>query len=230
MCGANSYPENGGIMGVLLLAMTIGGFIAAGILFVFASIKRLGWLRNFLFRSVAIWLTGYLILLFAMSLISEEITLDKNEAKEFCGFYLDCHMHAAVLGVRRVKNIGEHQAEGEFYVVNLKIFSDAKRVTLRLAEAEAVAYDKGGRTYSRREEIENLLPTANVSLNQDVANGASFEKEIVFDIAGSSEHMRLKLTEGYGIDKVFEWILIGDEDSIFHKPAVFKLDISEYAD
>jgi hypothetical protein len=214
-------------MGVIMLAMTIGGLIVAAILIAISYFFKWNGLRTFVAGGVFVWLLGYVILLVIGSIFSQEQTLKFNEPKEFCGFYLDCHMHAAVTGVRKTKQIGDQTSQGEFYVVNLKIFSDAKQATLRLNETKAEAYDEGGRIYSRREEVEKLLPTANVSLNQDVANGASFEKEIVFDITEPAKNVRLLVKEGYGIDKLIEWIVIGDEDSIFHKPTYFTLENNE---
>lgn len=214
-------------MGVVSLAMTIGGLIVAAILLAVSYFAKIGWLRTFVSGGVFVWILGSVILLLIGSIFSQEQTLKFNDPKEFCGFYLDCHMHAAVTGVRKEKQVGDLLAQNEFYIVNLKIFSDAKRATLRLIETKAEAHDEGGRVYSRRDEVEKLLPTASVSHNQDVSNGASFEKEIVFDITEPAKNVRLLVTEGYGIDKVIESIVIGDEDSVFHKPVYFSLENSE---
>ncbi len=39
----------------------------------------------------------------------------------------------------------------------------------------------------------------------------------------SASDAKLLITEGYGIDKVIERFLIGDEDSLFHAQTFFKL-------
>ena len=87
-------------MGVLLLTMTIGGLIVAAILLVIAIATRKTWLRNFVFGGVAVWFAFYVVMLIGFSLSSEEKVLGLNEPKQFCGFYLDCHLHAAVTGVQ----------------------------------------------------------------------------------------------------------------------------------
>ena len=93
-------------MGVVLLAMTIGGLVIAAIAFVIAYSAKIGWLKTFVLGGVFTWLAGYLILLAIGSIFSVERTLAFNEPKEFCGFYFDCHIHTAVTGVRTAKTIG----------------------------------------------------------------------------------------------------------------------------
>lgn len=211
-------------MGVVLLTMTIGGLVIAAGLLAISFFAKLNWLRIFVLGGVTVWLLGYAILLFVGSHFSEEHTLALNQPKEFCGFYLDCHLHTQVSDVRKTKQIGDQTAQGEFYIVRLKVFSDAKQAKMRLIEPKAEATDEAGRTYTRREEAEKFLPTANVSLNQDVSAGQNFEKEIVFDVTEPAENVRLLVTEGYGIDKAIEAVLIGDEDSIGHKKNYFSLE------
>ena len=119
-------------MGVILLAMTIGGFVVAAILLVVSYFAKLNWLRTFVLGGVTVWILGYVILLFVASIFSEERTLGLNEPKEFCGFYLDCHLHTAVTDVRKTKTIGDKTANGEFYIVKVKVFSDAKNPAIAL--------------------------------------------------------------------------------------------------
>ena len=92
-------------MGVLLMLMTIGGLIVAAVLFAVALYTGKVWLRNFVCGGIAIWTIFYFTMLFGFSLVSSERELSLNEPKQFCGFYLDCHMHTAVTDVRRAKTI-----------------------------------------------------------------------------------------------------------------------------
>jgi hypothetical protein len=63
--------------------------------------------------------------------------------------------------------------------------------------------------------------------DQKVSPGGGFEKEIVFDLPEDVRAARLDIAEGIGVDKVIESVLIGDEDSIFHKRTRFRLDANE---
>src|SRR5437773_3681591 len=112
-------------MGVLLMLMTIGGLVAAAILFGIAWLNESAWLKKFVIGGVAVWFAFYIAMLLGFSLFSTEKTLAINEPKEFCGFYFDCHMHTAVTNVTRTKTIGNKTANGEFYIVTVKVFSNA---------------------------------------------------------------------------------------------------------
>ena len=209
------------------MLMTIGGLVMALILLVIAVATRKNWLRNFVVGGVAVWFLFYLVMLFGFSIVSTEKKLAMSEAKEYCGFYFDCHMHTAVTGVRTAKQIGEKNAVGEFYIVKVKVFSDAKNpnISFRLLEPKAKVIDGKGHTYSRNTDAEHLLPTAHVQLDQDIKGSQTIEKEIVFDITESGDGLKMLITEGYGIDKYIEAVLIDDEDSILHKFTYFNVGV-----
>ena len=213
-------------MGVLMMLMTIGGLIVAAILLIAAFWKKLNWLKKFVFGGVAVWFVFYVTMLFGFSFLSEEKVLALNETKEYCGFYLDCHLHTSVLEVRTAKQIGNQTAQGIFYIVKVKVSSDAKNpnIAFHLTEPTAKVHDEGGRIYTRIAEAENQLPTAQVRLNQDIKGTETIEKEIVFDLTEPTDKLKLLLTEGYGVDKYIEAVLIDDDDSILHKQKYFRLE------
>lgn len=213
-------------MGVLMILMTVGGLLIATVLLAISIIKGKAWLRNFVLGGVATWFVFYAIALFGLSLTSKEKVLALNEPKEYCGFYLDCHLHTELTGVRTAKTIGDKTANGTFYIAKVKVFSDAKNpnIAFRLLEPNAELKDDSGRTFTRNTEAENLLPTGQIQLNQDIKGRETIEKEIVFDIAEPAKDLKLLITEGYGIDKVIEAVLVDDEDSILHQKTVFKVE------
>ena len=215
-------------MGVLLILMTIGGLIVAAILFVISIWKKMDWLKKFVLGGVVVWLVFYAAMLFGFSLLSEEKVFALNEPKEYCGFYLDCHLHTSILEVRTAKQIGNQTAQGIFYIVKVKVSSDAKNpeIPFHLTEPKAEIYDNGGRIYTRSAKAENQLPTARVKLNQDIKGAETIEKEIVFDITEPTDKLRFLITEGYGVDKYIEAVLVDDEDSIFHRKTFFGIEIN----
>jgi hypothetical protein len=207
-------------MGVLMMLMTIGGLFVAVILLIVAFWKKIGWLKKFVLSAVAVWFVFYIAMLLGFSFLSEEKTLGLNEPKEFCGFYLDCHMHTSISDVKRTKTIGDKTAKGEFYIVKVKVFSDAKRVELGLHSPKLYVIDSGGKRYPHFEEAETPAPP----FDKKVPAGGDFEKEVVFDLPANVKNPRLDVAEGIGIDKVIESVLIGDEDSLFHKRIRFNLE------
>ena len=153
-------------MGVLMMLLTIGGLLAAGVLFAIAWLNESAWLKKFLLGGVAIWFAFYVVMLLGYSAASKDRVLGVGEPKEFCGFYLDCHMHAEVTNVETANQIGNRTAKGKFYIVGLRVFSDAKNpnIAFRLIEPRAVIEVDDRTAIIRDLDSEALLPTAAVDL------------------------------------------------------------------
>lgn len=132
-------------------------------------------------------------------------------------------MHTAVTGVRQTKTIGDRTAQGEFCVVKVKVFSDAKQATLGLLTVDARVVDDNKQEFFRDPQTEGRLGEQ-PPLDKRISPVESFEREIVFDLPAGVKNPRLDIREGYGIDHAIEAVLIGDEDSIFHKRSLFKLE------
>ncbi|MBA3784864.1 MAG: hypothetical protein H0X15_04885 [Acidobacteria bacterium] len=207
-------------MGLLMMMATIGGLGLAFVLLIISLWTKSFWLTKFVLGAVAVWLVIYAVALIGVSLLSKEKILGLNEPKGFCGFYIDCHMHAAVTDVRKTKTIGDKIAKGEFYIVKVKVFSDARRAALGLHAPKFEVIDALNHKYQRLVELETPVPP----FDEKVPAGGAFEKEIVFDLPADVQNPRLDVAEGIGIDKVIESVLIGDEDSILHKRIFFKLE------
>lgn len=204
------------------MLITIGGSIAVAVLFVIALYTGKVWLGKFVLGGIAVWFVFYIAMLFGVSLFSTEKTLALNEPKEFCGFYLDCHMRTAVTGVRTAKTLGDLTANGQFYIVKVKVFSNAKQATLGLLTMDANIVDSKDRIYARDMRAEEQLGDQ-PPFEKKISPVESFEREIVFDLPADSINPRLDMREGYGIDQAIEAVLIGDEDSILHKRNYFML-------
>lgn len=205
------------------MLMTIGGVIGACILLGIALWKKMRWLRNFVFGAVAVWFAFYGVMLFGASLSSKETTLALNEPKAFCGFYLDCHMHTAVTGVRKTGSMGDRTASGEFYIVKIKVFSDAVRAELGLNGIDAGIVDDAGARHARDLSAEVYLGEQ-PSFEKVIGPEESFEKTIVFDLPVDTKNPRLDIRECSGLDRLVETVLVDDEDSILHKRNLFKLE------
>lgn len=212
-------------MGVLLMLMTIAGLFAAVILLIAASLTKKAWLAKFTVGGVAVWFVFYAVMLLGYSFTSKQRVLGVGEAKEFCGFYLDCHMHVELTGVRTTDRIGGRAAKGKFYIVGIRVFSDAKNptITSRLNEPRALIEVNDHTAIDRDLDAEGHLPTAAVDLGGEIKGSQTIDKEIVFDIPNDLPAPELHIAEGYGIDSAIEAVLVGDEDSIFHARTFFDL-------
>lgn len=209
-------------MGVLLMLMTIGGLLVAGVFLVAAIAAKIEWLRNFILGGVAVWFVFYAVMLLGFSINSTEKTLAIDEPKRFCGFYLDCHLSASVMGVRVTKTLGTQTANGDFYIVRIRVVSDARRSHLSLITVDTHVVDSAGRTYDRDTRAETQL-NPQPEFEKEMEPDESMEKDIVFDLPETVLDPRLDIRDGYGIDHAIEAVLVGDEDSILHKRVFFEL-------
>jgi hypothetical protein len=211
-------------MGVLLMLATL---LIAGAAIV-AAVAAGYFHRPALARGAQIgllaWGAGYTALLLGSSLTSRERILERGETKRFCGFYLDCHMGAAVVDVRRTTTLGnppnEVRAAGEFYVVTLKVTSNAVRATLSLANPSATVVDRAGRSYPRSTVGERALANAigpAIPLTYPVNGESHFTTPVVFDLPKDIVEAKLLITDTPGLARAIEGALIGDEDSFLHK-------------
>lgn len=210
-----------GFLGVPLLALTLLGLLAAGIGAVFATVRGRPRVARSIVLLTAAWVAAYATLLVVTSVASRERTLALGETKRFCGFYLDCHMGVAVERVDTMSRIGEPgnevRAGGTFYVVTLRVSSDARRVPLRLEQPRAVIVDAEGFRHQRSLDAEQRLARAQMpELEQLVNAGDSFTRAIAIDVPHGAREPRLYVSMGGPLDRAVELALIGDEDALLH--------------
>jgi hypothetical protein len=164
--------------------------------------------------------------LLTVSLISRERVLPRGADLRFCGFYFDCHMAVAVDSVERAAAVGAARANGEFYVVSIRVSSNAIRETLRLMNPEYQVLDAAGRRYARSAAGEAAFTAqtgAKAALVLPVPAGGEYHTAVVFDLPADIQNPRLLVRDVGGPDLVLEGLLIGDEDSFLHKPTTLAL-------
>lgn len=164
----------------------------------------------------------------AVSLTQPGRSLAPGEVKRFCGFTLDCHLGAAVVGRQRLTSIGAVAPRGIFEVVTLEISSDARgSEPMRPYGVHAELVDIAGRRYARdtaAEEVWARQTGSPVSFDPAVApNGGAFHKDVVFDVPRDSGALALDVRERAFPDDVLEWFLAGDEDSFLHRRTLLRL-------
>lgn len=215
------------VLGILMILITIGLVFSAVAI---AVVRRLQNRRPPLARSAAVlagWATVYAVVLVAVSLASEPRTLGLGENKKFCGFYIDCHRQIAVAAVDRLDSIGATRPEGVFYVLSLRIGSDAKVARMRLIDPQLAIVDADGRRHLRSAAGEAALAQERgplPALTDTVGPGGSYVTTVVFDLPRDAREPRLTVTDGWWADRLIEFFLVGDEDSFLHRRTTFRLD------
>ncbi len=175
--------------------------------------------------------------LLAASLASSEKILRSGERKYFCE--VDCHLAYSVTGVQTAKTLGSGEkqatAAGTFYVVTLRTYFDEKTTSanrgngllhpnLRLVQ---IVDEQGTWIPASLEGMKALdAPAAKmVPLDQSLRPGESYETTLVFDLPQGAQNPRLWLTD----PELVNWLLIGHENSLFHKKVYFALDAGKGA-
>jgi len=211
-------------MGLLLMLATVLAGGAAAVAAVAGGYLRRPALAHAARAGVLAWGTVYLALLIGTSLASRERILAPGDVKRFCGFYLDCHIGAALVDVRRTPTLGappnEVRAAGEFYVVTLRVTSNARRATLRLHDPRVTVVDDRGHVFHRSALGERALANAvgpALPLDQPVPGDAGFTTPVVFDLPRAARSPKLLVTDGPRVERIVEQFLIGDEDSFLHR-------------
>ncbi|MFQ5571274.1 MAG: DUF4352 domain-containing protein [Rhodothermales bacterium] len=217
------HPIGNLLMGLSFLALVAGG----GVL-----VYALRTDRPALARHVGMFALGwgalYLIVLFGTSLLSEEHVLHLNERKDFCGFYLDCHLGVSVEHVAQATYVGEgalqETATGMFYLITVRVDNDGVQADIPLLNPRATLHDARGRTYERALEAEKALAASegtSVAFARRLPAGSSYTKTLVFDVPANVTSPTLLITKGVAVERFIELFLIGDEDSFLHRKTVF---------
>ena len=177
-------------IGMLALMGTVCVTLVAGIL----------WLRNR--RRIWGWIAltvpaTYLLLLVSVTAFRGREILPVGTPLRFCGFYLDCHLSATVEKVERTPSE---------WTVTLRVGNDARRVALT---------PFGLRVELMRGDSTVLLPLSDAALvDQAIEAGGSREVTVAFAAPTNGETPSLRVTQGYGIDRVIEGLLLGDDDAL----------------
>lgn len=219
---------------LVVLSFLFVGFLLglAGLVFLHAALagRRERAVKVLLAAAALVVVYGGTLL--AASLASEEKVLAVGEQKYFCE--VDCHLAYSVEGVSTAQTLGsgERQAKagGAFYVVKIRTWFDERTISSRRAKDMplspnlrfASVLDEQGRRFSTsRAGLRALEEPAgrNVPLTQHLRPGESYETTLVFDLPADARNPRLLLTDPFPVN----WLLIGHENSFFHKKVYFAL-------
>jgi hypothetical protein len=183
----------------------------------------------------AILLAGYATLLLSASAASREQTLGADQEKYFCE--IDCHLAYSVAGVETAKTlslgVAQKSESGIFYIVSVRTRFDEHTISpsrgdgpLTPSPLAIAIVDDQGRMYPASEEdqkaLENSPGTRQVKLTQPLRPGEWYITKLVFDLPSDAQGLRLLITsptEPGWLGRV----IIGDEDSVFHKKIYLRL-------
>jgi len=178
---------------------------------------------------------GYGTTLLAASVASRERVLSATEEKYFCE--IDCHLAYSIAGVERTRilaaNPTEPSAAGEFYVVSVRTRFDEHTISPHRGDSPlapppriVTVVDAQGRSYAvsalGQQALENLLGPRWISPTTPLRPGESYVTHFVFDSPTGVTEPKL-LIESPTSPAWIGRVVIGDEDSFFHKKVYLRL-------
>ncbi len=164
------------------------------------------------------WLAVYVVILFAVSLTSRESVL--GQGQEHC---FD-EMCFSVQGVTQTKTLENRQANGLFYVVDVRLRNAARRTAQKPSNPQLGVIDDERHEYKEmlegQGEMAGQAVTAGQLWNRRLSPGEIMEQRVAFDLPPNTLSPRLVIAEGPGFPTD---VIIGDENSFLHAKTTFRL-------
>jgi len=213
------------LAGMVLILMTAGLGLVSLAAVITALARRRPRHALLIAGGYALWLALHLGFVAAVSLGTPLRVLAPGGVKRFCGFYLDCHLGAAVVGRQRLAALDRLQPRGVFEVVAVEISSTARAARLRPYGLRAALVDRAGRRYEIDAVAEQRWEATHVEqpFEQTLDPGGAYRKDLVFDVPAEARGLALDIRERGLPDDVLEWLLPGDDDSFMHPPDLLAL-------
>jgi len=154
---------------------------------------------------VAIFVYGAVLI--GASLASADVVLLPGQEKMFCG--LDCDL---AFSVPRVLPAKPSAASMRAFYAILRARSDARGALITPSSVRAWLVSAGGRRFD---------PASGraVRYRAPIPPGARVDVSLRFDVPAAARDLRLVVTEGGAMTR----LVIGDENSFFHRKTVFRL-------
>lgn len=216
---------------LLLTAMAVGGALLIAFL---ASRRDQRRVAGTFVAGAAIVAALYSGGLIAASAASSEQVIPRGNTKWFCGFYLDCHLGMSVERTEKTPSLQANgsapiKAKGLFNVITIRLHNSARNpnIDMLLYCPEAKIVDALGNEYHRSQAAEATLTQSGQAGSLGAETKVTHDPvdaSLVFDLPANVQNPRLVVTEGWIVDKVIEFGLIADENSIFHKKSSFSLE------
>ena len=216
--------------GLPAMLVTVLVFAALGLIATVSLLSRRLDILAKIVKISLVWAAAYLSLLIGAAGGSDEVVLEPGTRKSFCGAYVDCHLGVTVVGSWTSKDVVfdgvSWSANGKFLFVDVEVSSDAGNTPLHLRYPRATVITENGNRYERSRNVEHKFATGigqPHSLSSSLQPNGSITKTLVFDVPEDARNPRLHTTNGGFVERLVELFLIGDEDSLFHKPVLLGL-------
>jgi hypothetical protein len=203
---------------VLILAV-LGCVFAIFSLGYFLLRRRWIWAKRILL-GLGSFLILYAVVLLSVSFLSPQHILAMHQERCFDDWCISAEQVMQQPGVGAAPTVVP--AHGTFYLVTMRITSQARAITQRVLDVQIYLLDASNRRYDPSPSGQQALDATGQggqSLDSKLAPGGSFTRTVVFDLPKSSAHLALVVNHGLFPDV----LVIGSEQSFFHKPTIIQI-------
>jgi hypothetical protein len=205
-------------IGDLLFLFTVLVFLAT-ILFVPYALLRRQFRRARNVSLVALlWITGYLIALLGVSLLTPQAILRPHQ--EHC---FDDMCFSVVSAVTR-KALGsppaQYTAQGNYYLITVQLRNAGRGRAQKPSSPSFVLVDQQGNSYEAVSQAEGVIGQ-NPVWDQQLPAGTAATKIYVFDVPQTARVRGLIISEGGSGFPLM--LVLGDENSLFHQKTLMQL-------
>jgi hypothetical protein len=206
------------IFDLVLILAVLGCILALFSLGYFLLRRQWTWAKRITLGLVS-FLVLYMILLLSVSFFSPQHVLAMHQERCFDDWCASVEQVIQQPGVGTAPTVTAH---GVFYLVTMRITSQARAITQRALDVQVYLLDATNQRYDPSPTGQQALDETGQSgqpLDSKLAPGGSFTRTIVFDLPKSASHLALVVNHG-----LFPGVLIiGNEQSFFHKPTIIQL-------
>ena len=206
----------------LVLILAVLGCILALIALCYFLLRRQWTRAKRVLLVLGSFLVVYTAVLLSVSLLSPQRVLAMHQDHCFDDWCLSVERvgQQSVVGASPIVIT----AHGAFYLVTVRVSSQARAIIQRALDAQVYLLDASGQRYDPDPSAQQALDATGQGgqpLDSELAPGSSFTRTVVFDLPKSSSHLALVVTHGLFPDV----LVIGSEQSFLHKPTIVPLQM-----
>ena len=168
------------------------------------------------------FLALYAIVLLSVSLLSPQRVLAMHQNRCFDDWCLSVERVVQQPIVGTAPTVAT--AHGMFYLVTVRVSSQARAISQRALDVQVSLLDASGRRYDPDPAGQQALDATGqggLPLDSELTPGGSFTRTVVFDLPTRTSHPGLVVTHGLFPDI----LVIGSEQSFLHKPTIIQLQV-----
>jgi hypothetical protein len=205
-------------IGLLLFLIIVVGLLGAVAFIIYALVT--GKRRQAGLTAVisTLWLIAYVLCMIVVSVLTPQSILDQSQERCFD------EMCFSVSHVATTETLGsgpnQQTAQGVYYVVTVQLRNASSRTAQKPDHPVFFLEDQRGVRYTPSPTGQKAVGNE-PTWDQRLQPGERQTRDVVFDVSAQTERPRLGIIEGTGPGP----LIIGDEQSLFHKQTQIQLTI-----